>query len=142
MPRCTRARLLIFALLLPLLLTACPKKPREPGLPPEPEQRRPEIIYPNGEESPERQAANELMEEGIQALRDDDPEKAEWHLQEAIRIAPAYGPPYFWLARTKYELDDMTRAWDLLDRAELLIGQDPYWLERIDQLRQAISDFR
>jgi hypothetical protein len=34
----------------------------------------------------------------------------------------------------------MTKAWDLLDRAELLIGHEPAWLERIDQLRQAISD--
>lgn len=122
-------------------LTGCPKRPPETK-PPEEKFRRPEIVQPEDETTPERQAAAELVNDGIAAVQDEDWEEAEWHFQEAIRIAPSYGPAYYWLARTKYALEQMTQAWNLLDKAELLIGQDPDWLDRIDQLRQAISDYQ
>lgn len=129
---------IVLGTLMVTLLTACPKRPPE-GKPPEEEFRRPDIVPPEDESTPERQAAAELMNDGIAALQEEDWEEAEWHFQEAIRIAPSYGPSYYWLARTKYALDEMTQAWNLLDKAELLIGQDPDWLERIDQLRDAIQ---
>lgn len=122
-------------------LTACPKRPPE-AKPPEEKFRRPEIVHPEDETTPERQAAAELTNDGIAALQDEDWEEAEWHFQESIRIAPSYGPAYYWLARTKFALEEMTQAWNLLDKAELLIGQDPEWLDRIDQLREAISEYQ
>ena len=98
------------------------------------------MIRPDTEQTPERQAADELIIEGIDALKNDDPEQADRLLQQAVQIAPDYGPAYYWLARTKYDLEELTRSWDLLDRAELLVGHESDWLERIDRLRAAISD--
>ena len=131
----------LLAAVIATCLTACPKRPPEKK-PPAEEFRRPEIVHPEDETTPERQAAAKLVNDGITALQDEDWEEAEAHFQEAIRIAPSYGPPYYWLARTKFAQEEMTQAWDLLDKAELLIGQDQEWLDRIDQLRQAISDYK
>ncbi len=125
-----------------LTFTACPKRPTTRPPRPEVEHRRPEVIRPNGQDSPEQKAADQLIVAGIAALKDDDAEKAATHFEQAVRIASSYGPAYYWLARAKYDLDQLTRAWDLLDRAELLIGHESRWLERIDQLRAAISDAR
>ncbi len=128
----------ILILIISFLLTACPgKRPsRKPRLP---EHRRPPIAYPDEIKTPERKAAFELITKGQRALDREDPEKGEHYFQEAVRLDPSYGPAYYWLARAKYELDERRKAWDLLDRAELLIGQDPVWLERIDQFRGALS---
>jgi len=119
-------------------LSACPKRP--PKYETEGPYRRPPVVEPEEEMSPEVQAAQQLLQQGQEALKEDDPETAEWHFQEAVRIASSYGPAYYWLARAKFDLGELPQAWDLLDRAELLIGHDPEWLERIDQLKAAISD--
>lgn len=122
------------------LFTACPKRPPVRPTPPPPEEyRRPPLVYPHEVDTPERRVALSLLVKGEAALEEDELEQAEYHFQEAIKIDPAYGPAYYWLARVKRELGAGAQAWDLLDRAELLMGDDPLWLKRIDKLRGAIS---
>lgn len=139
-PRATVTKLnrsIILIILTGLVFVACPKRPPRERAPVP--HRRPPLSYPNEVNTPERKAAEGLITQGRQALAEEDVESAEYSFQEAIRIDPSYGPAYYWLARTKYELDEDRKAWDLLDRAELLIGDDSVWLDRIDKLRGALS---
>ncbi len=131
--------LLAVGLALLFSMTGCEKGPFARG-PKIPQHKRPEIVRPDTPDSPEAKAAEQLIASGQQALQDEDNEKAEWHFQEAVRIAPTFGPAYYWLARAKWQLDQRTEAWNLLDRAELLIGHEADWLEKIDELRATISD--
>jgi Tfp pilus assembly protein PilF len=127
-------------LALTLFLSACPKRPPEGPRAPEVPHSRPPLLHPEIADTPERKAADDLIETGVAALEEENYAKGEWSFREAIRIAPSYGAPYYWLALVKYQLDETKRAWDLLDRAQLLIGHDKKWKERIETLRAAITE--
>lgn len=80
-----------------------------------------------------------LVSDGIQKLKDDLVEEAEWKFEEAINLDPDYGPAYYWLARIKYRQDDLDQCHEFLKKAERLLKNSAAWMERIGEFREFLE---
>ena len=76
-----------------------------------------------------------LVSEGIEKLKADLIDYAEWKFEEAVNLDPNYGPAYYWLARVKYRLENMEQSLELLKKAESLLKGSESWAERIGEFR-------
>jgi len=83
-------------------------------------------------------AAESLVAKGVEEMRANNFESAEWSLEEAIRLAPQYGPAYYWMAVVKYTSKDFSQARSFLDKASSLAPPDSNWQNRIQLLRDDI----
>lgn len=143
-----------------LVLSACASKPRT--TPAKAERRRPEVSRPAmttdtgmdenvTEDSPypspagvqttgaSNPAAESLVAKGVEEMRAGNLESAEWSFEEAIRLAPQYGPAYYWMAVVKYMAKDFSQAGSFLDKAESLAPVESSWQNRIQTLRDEIT---
>lgn len=154
------AALFRIALCAPLLLaSACVGKSQPPvatshSAPRQPEITRPEVVTDTGmDESWEpppietatpaqvqaiapNPAASSLVAKGVDSFNANDLSSAEWNLEEAIRLAPNYGPAYYWMARVKLEANAVGDAQNFLNKAESLAPIDSAWYQRVQQLKR------
>ncbi len=102
-----------------------------------------EIIRPAEQEAPppttpQTVASRRLVESGLTHLDNKNYELAAVRFQDAINVDPRNGPAYYYLALTDFYLEQYDEAIGLLDKAKVLLGSDPKWLERIENLRASI----
>lgn len=142
-----------------LILSACASKPLM--TPAKAERRRPIVNRPTmttdtgmgdsvAEDSPysspaqvqttgaSNPAAESLVAKGIEEVQANNLESAEWSFEEAIRLAPQYGPAYYWMAVVKYTSKELSQAKSFLDKAQSLAPPDSNWQNRIQSLRNDI----
>ena len=120
--------------LVGLIFSACPKMPPEGG--------KPTVTYPDHRKSttPEATAAKDLVDEGRSLMKSESYDQAEWKFQQAARLAPSYGVPYYWLSKVKYEEKEYQRSYNYLRRAEMLLGHLPEWQDDIAGMKGKIVE--
>lgn len=65
--------------------------------------------------------ASPLIQSGIDEIKNENIEKAEWNFEQAINLDPDYGPAYYWLARVRYKLNQIDAAKQKLKKASALL---------------------
>lgn len=80
-----------------------------------------------------------LVSEGIEKLKADLIDDAEWKFEEAVNLDPNYGPAYYWLARVKYRLGNTTQCFELLKKATGLLQNSEEWLTRVQEFSDHIN---
>ena len=130
---------IVLVLSILVLLTSCaPKrKPEYPKLPPG--TRRPPVTAPSEAETPERRAAEALVDEGREALDRGLHDRAADLFQESVAVDPTNGVGYYYLALVKFKTGEYGEVWDFLEKAETLLRNDPDWIEKIEQLKQELN---
>lgn len=80
-----------------------------------------------------------LVSDGMDSLKNNNLDQAEWNFEQAINLDPDYGPGYYWLARVRYKLEQMDDAAGLLDKAAQLLKDSQIWLKRIEEFRDLMG---
>lgn len=129
-------------LLCLFLFTACAKQSGSghKRLPGEkiPQSERVEIPPPPPVErvgTPKRSASRSLIEEGNSLLKQKDYDKALRLFENAIQVDPENGIAYFYAAKANVLRGKPESALGFLDKAQLLMGHDEKWQQKIDELR-------
>lgn len=135
-----------FTFLLPLFIClvfmACPPKKPVKKVPRPPAEKPAEVSRPPAAPeviTPQRRASDRLVQKGMGQLDSRNYENALQIFQEAVNVDATNGAAYYYLALTNDYLGEKDTAMGLLDKAESLLGHDPLWLEKIDDLRMEIS---
>jgi len=66
-------------------------------------------------------------------------EQAAQLFQDAVNVDASNGVAYYYLASADANLGQQDTAFGLLDKAESLLRDDRYWMDRIEELRASIS---
>ena len=95
---------------------------------------------PAGEQAanPALTAAAELVAQSAVDIENGKADSAEWNLEEAMRVAPNYGPAYYWMAKLKIAAGEPDNARSFLDKADSLSSQDSEMKIKINELRREI----
>jgi TolA-binding protein len=152
-----KARILIILLVL-FTVVSCAKKrqtdiepPSEPEQPPvtEPEvttppppvEPRPEVKPPKRTlpaPAPKPKAAPpgdasalKLVESGVKKMNAGNLEEAEQIFEQAIRVSPTNGRPYYYLGVLAAKQKNYERASGFLAQAEVHLHGDPFWMSQI-----------
>jgi len=135
-------RFSLLSVLCIFLFTACAKQGGEghKRFPDEhiPESERVDIPPPPPVErvgTPKRSASRSLIDEGISLLQQKDYDKALRSFENAIQVDPENGIAYFYAAKANVQRGKPESALGFLDKAELLMGHDEKWKQKIDELR-------
>lgn len=88
----------------------------------------------------QKNAANTMVNKGIEYFNTDNFDAAEWQFERAIRIAPNFGPSYFWLAKVKLKKNQNNSALSFLDKAADLLRGHEEWISEIDKLREQLYE--
>lgn len=129
-----------FLVLMAILLASCaPKaKPKYPKLPPG--AHTPPVSTPVEEqETPERQASNSLIEEGLTAFNRGLYDHSADLFQQAVTVDPSNGAGYYHLAVAKLRSGEYGEAAGLQEKAEQLLANDPSWTDRLKDLRSELN---
>lgn len=84
--------------------------------------------------------AESLVKNGIQKLKAEALDEAQWQFEQAINIDPSFGPAYYWLARVRSKFSEFSQALDLLDKAASLLKDSAAWVERIEEFRRWVEE--
>lgn len=148
----------IFIVLLALFtIVSCAKKrqtdiepPSEPGTPPvtEPEVTTPPVEPPKPEVKPPRKtlpppvqkkkavspgdaSALKLVESGVKKMNAGNLEEAEQFFEQALRVSPNNGRPYYYLGVLSAKQKNYDRASGFLAQAEVHLHGDPFWMSQV-----------
>lgn len=104
-----------------------------------PGSRNPPVSKSSEEMTPERKASDVLVEQGQAALNEGRYDHAADLFQESISVDPSNGIGYYSLAAVKFQSGEYGDVWNLLDKAELLLSNQPEMLEKIQTLRLEVQ---
>lgn len=96
------------------------------------------IADDTGAGAPEREASQQVVEEGKGYLITGRLAEAERRFERATRIDPTNGFAYYWLGRSRVEAGDPASAAGVLEKAESLLGPYPEWRERAARLLASV----
>lgn len=85
--------------------------------------------------TPKRGASQSLIDEGLRLLQRENYDKALRSFESAIQIDPENGIAYYYAAKANVLRGKPESALGFLDKAELLMGHDEKWKQKIDELR-------
>lgn len=74
-----------------------------------------------------------------EALDQEKFDQAQWHLRQAIRVSPTYGPAYYWLARISFLKNQTSQAKLYLMKAKLYLGHLTQWQSKLAILDKQIN---
>lgn len=115
-----------------------------PATPPKP-VATPEITRTNAKPStadamtPKRQASLRLVERGQTLMEQGQKEQAAAAFRDAVTVDGTNGIAYYYLASAKAAQGEKALALGLLDKAEALMGADPEWMLKINDLRASMG---
>ena len=92
----------------------------------------------HGVGTPEREASQQVVEEGKGYLITGRTAEAERRFERATRIDPTNGFAYYWLGRSRVEAGDPAGAAGVLEKAESLLGPYPEWRDRAARLLASV----
>ncbi len=128
-----------------LLLVSCktaiaPPPPEAPPSPP-PEDRAPPPLQAPDEKAAfkRRQAAAALTDRGRVLMADGQVDPAMRLFEQALSLAPRYGPGYFYLADAWLLKDNWLQAREFHRQAVLYLQSDTAWQKRVDAQRRRID---
>ena len=149
----------IFIVLLALFtIVSCAKKrqtdiepPIDPDTPPvaEPEVTTPPPVQPPPPEvkpprktlpppvpkkkaiSPGDASALKLVESGVKKMNSGNLEEAEQFFEQALRVSPNNGRPYYYLGVLSAKQKNYDRASGFLAQAEVHLHGDPFWMSQV-----------
>jgi tetratricopeptide (TPR) repeat protein len=96
------------------------------------------IADDTGAGTPERDASQQVVEEGKGYLITGQAVEAERRFDHATRIDPTNGFAYYWLGRARVEAGDPAAATGVLEKAESLLGPYPEWRDRAARLLASV----
>jgi tetratricopeptide (TPR) repeat protein len=91
-----------------------------------------------GAGTPEREASQQVVEEGKGYLITGLSVEAERRFERATRIDPTNGFAYYWLGRARLEAGEPAAAAGVLEKAESLLGPYPEWRDRAARLLASV----
>jgi Tfp pilus assembly protein PilF len=126
----------IISIVLVLFLAACAGK-KPPGHPKPPPGSHQTPVSPSGEEeTPERIASNALIDDGEKIFSQGRYDSAADLFQQAVTVDPSNGSAYYHLALAKVRSGEYGDAEGLIEKADQLLGHDPNWAERLEDLKR------
>jgi tetratricopeptide (TPR) repeat protein len=101
-----------------------PAPPSKPLLtpPPEPEKRAP---------SKADAASIRLVEKGVKQLNAGSLDDAEQSFEQAVRVSPTNGRPYYYLGVIAAKQKDYQRSLGFLQQAEAYLSDDDFWMSQV-----------
>jgi Flp pilus assembly protein TadD len=96
------------------------------------------IADDTGAGTPERDASQQVVEEGKGYLITGQAVEAERRFEHATRIDPTNGFAYYWLGRARVQAGDPAAATGVLEKAESLLGPYPEWRDRAARLLASV----
>ena len=104
-------------------------KPEEPPKPAKPPLEAPQM-KPR-QPSKADPASTKLMEGGVKQLNAGNLEEAEQLFEQALRVSPTNGKPYYYLGVIAANQKDYERSLGFLQRAENLLHTDDFWMSQV-----------
>ena len=119
------------------------KHRRDPGTPEERSVPK-DIKRPAGPElaamnTPARKASMNMVASGKQQMNRGRFEKALGIFQEAVMVDSTNGVAYYYMAKSRFYLNQHEEAMGILDKAESLLGSSEEWMEATSLLRSEIQ---
>jgi tetratricopeptide (TPR) repeat protein len=108
-------------------------------LPPEPEVIQPPVAE---EPKPRMLASLELTQQGKSFIARNQPDSAIGVLERAVALEPSNGQNYFYLAEAWLLKGNTSQALNFNDLAEIHLGSDEKWMQRIIDQRQRIKEWQ
>jgi Flp pilus assembly protein TadD len=104
-------------------------KPEEPPKPSKPPLQAPQM-KPR-QPSKADPASTKLVEGGVKQLNAGQLEEAEQLFEQALRVSPTNGKPYYYLGVIASKQKDFDRALGFLQQAENLLHTDDFWMSQV-----------
>ena len=76
-------------------------------------------------------ASTKLMEGGVKQLNAGNLEEAEQLFEQALRVSPTNGKPYYYLGVIAANQKDYERSLGFLQQAENLLHTDDFWMSQV-----------
>ena len=115
--------------------TAEPQVPSpqpEPTQPTKPPKRTLEAPAPKKRApSPGDTSAIKLVESGVKQMNAGNLDQAEQIFEQALRVSPNNGRPYYYLGVLSVKQKQYERASGFLSQAEVHLHDDPFWMSQI-----------
>jgi Flp pilus assembly protein TadD len=81
--------------------------------------------------SPGDKASIRLVEAGMRQMNNGDLEAAEQTFEQALRVSPTNGRPYYYLGVIAAKQKNYDRALSFLSQAETYLGNDSFWMSQV-----------
>lgn len=81
--------------------------------------------------SPGDKASIRLVEAGMRQMNNGDLESAEQTFEQALRVSPTNGRPYYYLGVIAAKQKNYDRALGFLSQAETYLANDSFWMSQI-----------
>jgi len=138
---------LIIFFMFGFFVFACAKEPKTSG-PRHTSKKGPDVMKPGepvpskkGEPlSPRREASQRIVHLGEGYLEKNEFDKAIQIFQEAINVDSENGIAYFYLAKALHKTQAYDDAYGLLERAQVLLVDDPEWSRQVADLKAVIEE--
>ena len=103
--------------------------------PPEPPRTPPKALPPSAPKpkaaSPGDSSALKIVESGVKKMNAGDLEGAEQYFEQALRVSPNNGRPYYYLGVLAVKQKNYDRALAFLAQAETHLHSDSFWMSQI-----------
>jgi tetratricopeptide (TPR) repeat protein len=109
--------------------TPPPPKPEEPSKPAKPPLEAPQM-KPR-QPSKADPASSKLVDGGVKQLNAGNLEDAEQMFEQALRVSPTNGRPYYYLGVIAIKQKDYQRSLGFLQQAENLLHADNFWMSQV-----------
>jgi len=124
------------ALLLVMAALGCAGK-KGPERPKVPEDAHGTPVGASDDElTPQRAASNALIDDGEKAFAQGRYDASADLFQQAVTVDPTNGAAYYHLALAKTRSGEYGEAEGLIEKAEQLLGSDPEWALKLEELKR------
>jgi len=107
-------------------------EPTKPAQPTKPPKRTLEAPAPKRKAaSPGDASAIKLVESGVKQMNAGNLDQAEQIFEQALRVSPNNGRPYYYLGVLAAKQKNYDRAAGFLSQAEAQLHDDPFWMSQV-----------
>jgi len=107
-------------------------EPQPTPPPPRPPKRTLEAPPPKKKApSPGDSSALRLVESGVKQMNAGNLDQAEQIFEQAVRVSPTNGRPYYYLGVLAAKQKNYERAAGFLSQAEVHLHNDPFWMSQV-----------
>ncbi len=114
----------------PEVTTPPPTQPPPPVVKP-PRKTLPAPVPKRKAVSPGDASALKLVESGVKKMNAGNLEEAEQFFEQALRVSPNNGRPYYYLGVLSAKQKNYDRASGFLAQAEVHLHGDPFWMSQV-----------
>lgn len=76
-------------------------------------------------------ASSKLLDNGVKQMNAGNLEEAEQLFEQALRVSPTNGKPYYYLGVLSAKQQNYDRSLSFLEQAEGYLHDDPFWMSQI-----------